>query len=240
MIVCHDWRSRVNRALGRRSPIYDIEHVQLFSATSARELLERSGLADVRVRGIRNRYPCRTGRASLHSRRRQEPRTGPARWPRGSRRDLASGRQPRRHRSQPTTKRIAASASRAAASASARVAPDGEHEAGAVGTAQQRLDLRAGRAVGVRELDARQRARLGEAVDAHADARPARSGSARRPRARASPPAGPAGGRARPAPPRRSGRRRAPHRTARRRGRRRGARPPPSRAARPGASSTCV
>jgi SAM-dependent methyltransferase len=58
MIVCHDWRARVNRALGRRSPIYDIEHVQLFSATSARALLERSGLADVRVRGIRNRYPA--------------------------------------------------------------------------------------------------------------------------------------------------------------------------------------
>jgi len=36
----------------------DIEHVQLFSATSARALLERSGLADVRVRGIRNRYPA--------------------------------------------------------------------------------------------------------------------------------------------------------------------------------------
>ena len=57
MLVCHDWRSRVNRALGRRSPIYDIEHVQLFSAPSARVLLERSGLVDVRARGIRNRYP---------------------------------------------------------------------------------------------------------------------------------------------------------------------------------------
>jgi SAM-dependent methyltransferase len=57
MLVCHDWRSPVNRALGRRSPIYDIEHVQLFSAPSARNLLERSGLLDIRVRGIRNRYP---------------------------------------------------------------------------------------------------------------------------------------------------------------------------------------
>jgi SAM-dependent methyltransferase len=30
MVVCHDRRAPLNRLLGRRSPIYDIEHLQLF------------------------------------------------------------------------------------------------------------------------------------------------------------------------------------------------------------------
>jgi SAM-dependent methyltransferase len=56
-IVCHDRRAPVNRLLGAHSPIMDIEHLQLFSRASARELLERSGFEDVRVRRITNRYP---------------------------------------------------------------------------------------------------------------------------------------------------------------------------------------
>jgi SAM-dependent methyltransferase len=57
VVVCHDRRSAVNRAMGRRSPIYDIEHVQLFDARSARALLSRAGLTGVTARSIRNRYP---------------------------------------------------------------------------------------------------------------------------------------------------------------------------------------
>jgi SAM-dependent methyltransferase len=57
MIVCHDRRAPLNRALGARSPIIDIEHLQLLSQGSARALLERTGFGDVRVRRITNRYP---------------------------------------------------------------------------------------------------------------------------------------------------------------------------------------
>lgn len=30
-LVCYDYRSFVNKILGMKSPIYDIEHLQLFS-----------------------------------------------------------------------------------------------------------------------------------------------------------------------------------------------------------------
>ena len=36
MIVCHDRRAPLNRMLGARSPIMDIEHLQLFSQGSVR------------------------------------------------------------------------------------------------------------------------------------------------------------------------------------------------------------
>jgi SAM-dependent methyltransferase len=58
-IVCHNRRAPVNRALGLRSPIVDVEHMQLFSPRSAAELLRRAGLRDVGHRPIRNRYPVR-------------------------------------------------------------------------------------------------------------------------------------------------------------------------------------
>ena len=58
-IVCHDRRAPVNRALGMRSPIVDVEHQQLFSPASVTALLQRAGLVDVGRRAIRNRYPLR-------------------------------------------------------------------------------------------------------------------------------------------------------------------------------------
>ena len=58
-LVCHDRRAAVNRALGLRSPILDVEHMQLFSPRSIEELLRRAGLRDVSHRPIRNRYPVR-------------------------------------------------------------------------------------------------------------------------------------------------------------------------------------
>ena len=39
VIVCHDRRAPVNRVLGLRSPIVDVEHMQLFSPQSIAELL---------------------------------------------------------------------------------------------------------------------------------------------------------------------------------------------------------
>ena len=54
--MTHNYRSNVNRALGSRSPIIDIEHLQLFSTASIRELFERSGFAAVSTREFINRY----------------------------------------------------------------------------------------------------------------------------------------------------------------------------------------
>ena len=59
VVVCHDRRAPVNRLLGLRSPIIDIEHQQLFSPASVRCLLAAAGLVDVGHRAIRNRYPLR-------------------------------------------------------------------------------------------------------------------------------------------------------------------------------------
>ncbi len=55
--VTHDYRSLVNRMLGKRSPIIDIEHMQLFSARSIDELFKRSGYSDIHVRTFSNSYP---------------------------------------------------------------------------------------------------------------------------------------------------------------------------------------
>jgi SAM-dependent methyltransferase len=57
LLVCHDRRAWSARLLGLKSPIFDIEHLQLFSPASARALLQRAGFSDVEVRPILNRYP---------------------------------------------------------------------------------------------------------------------------------------------------------------------------------------
>ena len=54
--VTHDYRSLVNRALGVRSPIVDIEHMQLFSAASSCALLATRGYADVKAKAFANAY----------------------------------------------------------------------------------------------------------------------------------------------------------------------------------------
>ena len=55
--VGHDYGALPNRLMGRRSPIYDIEHLQLFSPRALREMLERTGFTGIEVRPITNRYP---------------------------------------------------------------------------------------------------------------------------------------------------------------------------------------
>ncbi|MET0138124.1 MAG: class I SAM-dependent methyltransferase [Sphingobium sp.] len=54
--VTHDRRALLNRLLGRRSPIVDIEHMQLFSAQSAKRLLQHHGYAAVEGTSFRNSY----------------------------------------------------------------------------------------------------------------------------------------------------------------------------------------
>jgi SAM-dependent methyltransferase len=54
--VTHDYQSIVNRLLGKRSPIIDIEHMQLFSRQSTRTMFENANLQDVQVASFTNRY----------------------------------------------------------------------------------------------------------------------------------------------------------------------------------------
>ena len=54
--VTHDYRGWLNRLLGARSPIIDIEHMQLFSAESSRQLLTLNGYGSVGTKRFRNAY----------------------------------------------------------------------------------------------------------------------------------------------------------------------------------------
>lgn len=55
-LVTHDYRAPVNRLLGRRSPIIDIEHLQLFCRSSLERLLLTAGLQTVAIEAFSNRY----------------------------------------------------------------------------------------------------------------------------------------------------------------------------------------
>ena len=59
VVVCHDRRATVNRLMGLSSPVYDLEHLQLFSPRSLRGLVERAGLVSVQLERVTNRYPLR-------------------------------------------------------------------------------------------------------------------------------------------------------------------------------------
>lgn len=54
--VTHDRRSLVNRLLGKRSPIIDVEHMQLFSDASLVALFERTGYEHIEAKAFSNRY----------------------------------------------------------------------------------------------------------------------------------------------------------------------------------------
>jgi SAM-dependent methyltransferase len=56
-VVGHNRRSLSAGLLGARSPIFDIEHLQLFSPQSLRAFLERAGYGKVQVWPILNVYP---------------------------------------------------------------------------------------------------------------------------------------------------------------------------------------
>ena len=56
-LIGHNRRSVSARLLGRKSPIFDIEHLQLFSPESAQQLLKRAGFIRIELKTVRNRYP---------------------------------------------------------------------------------------------------------------------------------------------------------------------------------------
>jgi SAM-dependent methyltransferase len=56
-LVAHDLDALSARILGPKSPIFDIEHLQLFNRRSLHFVLEAAGFRDVRVFSIRNAYP---------------------------------------------------------------------------------------------------------------------------------------------------------------------------------------
>jgi SAM-dependent methyltransferase len=58
-IVTHDYTAPINRLLGRRSPIIDIEHLQLFCGSSLDNLLASSGFVTEQITPLINRYPVR-------------------------------------------------------------------------------------------------------------------------------------------------------------------------------------
>lgn len=56
-VISHNFRGVVNRILGAKSPIYDIEHLQLFSPKSLRKILELAGFKQIKIFPILNTYP---------------------------------------------------------------------------------------------------------------------------------------------------------------------------------------
>ena len=56
-VVCHDRSALANRILGQKSPIFDIEHLQMFTANGLQKLLCKSGLEIVLAKHIINVYP---------------------------------------------------------------------------------------------------------------------------------------------------------------------------------------
>jgi SAM-dependent methyltransferase len=59
VLVCHNRRALSARVLGRRSPIFDVEHLQLFSRESVRFLLAQAGFGAVETSAVVNRYELR-------------------------------------------------------------------------------------------------------------------------------------------------------------------------------------
>jgi SAM-dependent methyltransferase len=57
LAVVHNQRALSAKLLGLKSPIYDIEHLQLFTKESGRRLMECAGFKHVQVYPLWNRYP---------------------------------------------------------------------------------------------------------------------------------------------------------------------------------------
>ncbi|TFZ02126.1 class I SAM-dependent methyltransferase [Ramlibacter humi] len=57
--VTHDYHSWVNKLLGKRSPIIDVEHLQLFSQASLQHLFTGAGFTRFGARPFVNRYSLR-------------------------------------------------------------------------------------------------------------------------------------------------------------------------------------
>ncbi len=55
-LVDHSHRAWSTRILGTRSPVFDIQHLQVFSPSSLRRLLERAGFENIQICAFANRY----------------------------------------------------------------------------------------------------------------------------------------------------------------------------------------
>jgi SAM-dependent methyltransferase len=56
-IVAHDRRALSARIMGTKSPIFDIEHLQLFDQRTGATLLRNAGFESVKVSSVQNKYP---------------------------------------------------------------------------------------------------------------------------------------------------------------------------------------
>ncbi len=56
-LITHDYTGTLNRILGLRSPIIDIEHIQLYCPTTIVWALDACGFTNIEVKPIWNRYP---------------------------------------------------------------------------------------------------------------------------------------------------------------------------------------
>ena len=59
VIVLHNYRSLVNKILGKKSPIIDIEHMQLFSKKSIGLLFNKTNYQDIQIKDFYNHYPIK-------------------------------------------------------------------------------------------------------------------------------------------------------------------------------------
>ena len=57
LFICHNHRAISAKVLGTKSPIFDIEHLQLFSKKSARYLLKTNGFVKIKTKIVFNCYP---------------------------------------------------------------------------------------------------------------------------------------------------------------------------------------
>jgi SAM-dependent methyltransferase len=57
VIVAHDRRAFSARVMGTKSPIFDIEHLQLFDRSTGAALLRTAAFESIAISSLRNRYP---------------------------------------------------------------------------------------------------------------------------------------------------------------------------------------
>ena len=58
-LAVHNYRALMSKLLRTKSPIYDVEHLQLFSPESLRYLLRECGFTNIKMASLKNRYPLK-------------------------------------------------------------------------------------------------------------------------------------------------------------------------------------
>ena len=58
-LTVHNWQAQLNRILGRRLPIIDIEHLQLFNKNSLHRLFQESSFTPATIHSFCNTYPLK-------------------------------------------------------------------------------------------------------------------------------------------------------------------------------------